>query len=227
LEDRDFKQVTQTVRPVVRSRVDTRRRDDFFRHPARALWLGAGLLTLFVLIAFVIPAQPLAVDRAWSELMTDIQSPVLKVVALAFNYVGRGLIRALTVTAVGVVLILARRIVALVAYAVAEGLAPLVSSVTKVIVDRPRPPHELVHASGASFPSGHATYAGVTCVALVLLFTQRTPRWWFLAIVGIGGMAWSRTYLQAHWLSDAIAGSLLGVAVALIVFGGVCQVKGP
>jgi membrane-associated phospholipid phosphatase len=153
--------------------------------------------------------------------MSDIQSPALKVVALAFNYVGRGLIRALALAAVGVVLILARRIVALVAYAIAEGLAPLISSVTKALVDRPRPPHELVHASGTSFPSGHATYAGVTCVVLVLLFTTRGRRWWSFAIGGICGMAWSRTYLQVHWLSDVTAGSILGVAVALIVFGGV------
>jgi undecaprenyl-diphosphatase len=33
-------------------------------------------------------------------------------------------------------------------------------------------------------------------------------------------MAWSRTYLQLHWLSDVVAGSLLGVGMALAVFGG-------
>ncbi len=179
------------------------------------------MLTLFVVFAFAVPAQPLAVDKAWSELMTDIQSPALKAVALAFNYAGRGLIRGLTIAAVGVVLILARRIVALIAYALAEGVAPLISSVTKALVDRPRPPHSLVHASAASFPSGHATYAGVTCVVVVLLFTTRSLRWWSLAAAGIVGMAWSRTYLQAHWLSDVTAGAILGVAVALIVFGGI------
>ena len=39
-----------------------------------------------------------------------------------------------------------------------------------------------------------------------------------LALLGIVGMAWSRTYLEAHWLSDVIGGSLLGVGVALVVF---------
>jgi membrane-associated phospholipid phosphatase len=29
------------------------------------------------------------------------------------------------------------------------------------------------------------------------------------------GMAWSRTYLQVHWLSDVFAGSVLGIAVTL------------
>jgi undecaprenyl-diphosphatase len=220
LEDRDVTQVTQAVPPVEHSRVGLRREEHFFRHPARALGLGVGLLTVFIALAFAVPAQPLAVDKAWSELMTDIQSPALKVVALAFNYAGRGLIRGLTIAAIGVVLIHARRIVALVAYGLAEAVAPLISSVTKALVDRPRPPHAMLHASGASFPSGHVTYAAVTCVIVVLLFTTRSRRWWSLAAAGIVGMAWSRTYLQDHWLSDVTAGAILGVAVALIVFGG-------
>jgi membrane-associated phospholipid phosphatase len=55
------------------------------------------------------------------------------------------------------------------------------------------------------------------------LFTKVGPRrriWWWLAAAGIAGMAWSRTYLQVHWLLDVIAGSLLGSGVTLIVFAG-------
>ena len=33
-------------------------------------------------------------------------------------------------------------------------------------------------------------------------------------------MAWSRTYLQVHWLLHVLAGSLLGAGVALVVFAG-------
>ncbi len=44
-----------------------------------------------------------------------------------------------------------------------------------------------------------------------------------LAGLGIAGMAWSRTYLQVHWLSDVTAGAMLGVGVALLVFGAVQQ----
>jgi undecaprenyl-diphosphatase len=34
-------------------------------------------------------------------------------------------------------------------------------------------------------------------------------------------MAWSRTYLQVHWLVDVLAGSLLGAGVALFVFAAI------
>ena len=32
------------------------------------------------------------------------------------------------------------------------------------------------------------------------------------------GMMWSRTYLHVHWLTDTIAGALLGLVVALAVW---------
>jgi undecaprenyl-diphosphatase len=105
---------------------------------------------------------------------------------------------------------------------VTETVTPLSSTLLKILVGRPRPPDGLVHPVGSSFPSGHAAYAGATCVALVLLFTVPGPHrwrwWWPLATLGVLGMAWSRTYLQVHWLSDVIGGSLLGVGVALATF---------
>jgi membrane-associated phospholipid phosphatase len=197
-------------------------RERFLAHPRRAVWTGIALLGVVALTAVVVPHGPLAVDRGWSEAMQDLQTPLLKDLALVFDALGRGLGRALSLAAVGVVLVVARRWLALVAFALAESLTPLSSAVLKAQVDRPRPPDGLLHPVGSSFPSGHAAYAGATCVALVLLFTSPGPRrrlWWLLAALGIAGMSWSRTYLQVHWLSDVAAGSLLGIAISLLVFG--------
>ena len=179
------------------------------------------MLALVVLIAILVPAGPLGLDRSWSEAMHHLETPLLTDLALVFNWLGRGLGRAVALTLVGLLLLRRRRWLALVAFAVAESLAPLLSTLLKVLVDRPRPPDGLVHPVGASFPSGHATYAGATCVALVLLFTTPGTRrrwWWALAGLGVVGMAWSRTYLQVHWLTDVIAGALLGSGVSLLVF---------
>jgi membrane-associated phospholipid phosphatase len=183
--------------------------------------MGISMLGAVLVTALVVPSEPLAVDQRWSEAMLDSRTPPLTDVALVFNWLGRGLGWVLSLAAVGIVLFVRQRWVALLAFAVTEAVTPLSSTLMKILVGRPRPPDGLVHPVGSSFPSGHAAYAGATCVALVLLFTAPGPHrrwWWPLATLGILGMAWSRTYLQVHWLSDVIGGSLLGVGIALTSF---------
>jgi membrane-associated phospholipid phosphatase len=195
--------------------------ESFLAHPARALWAAGGMLAFVLLMAILVPAGPLGLDRSWSEAMRDLETPLLTDLALVFNWVGRGVGRALALTLVGLLLLRRRRRLALVAFGVAESLAPLLSALLKVLVSRARPPDGLIHPAGPSFPSGHATYAGAMCVALVLLFTTPGARrrwWWALAGLGVVGMAWSRTYLQVHWLTDVVAGALLGSGVSLLVF---------
>ena len=202
--------------------------ETFLAHPAHALWAAGGMLALVVLIAILVPAGPLGLDRSWSEAMHHLETPLLTDLALVFNWLGRGVGRALALTLVGLILLRRRRWLALAAFAVAESLAPLLSTLLKVLVDRARPPDGLVYPVGATFPSGHATYAGATCLALVLLFTTPGTRrtwWWALASLGVVGMAWSRTYLQVHWLTDVIAGALLGSGVSLLVFA-IAQLRG-
>ncbi len=156
--------------------------------------------------------------------MRDLETPFLTHVALVFNALGRGLWRALTLLVIGLVLFFARRWWALIAFAVAESLTPLIGDLFKAIVDRPRPPGQMLEAHGSSFPSGHASYAAATSIAIVLLFSRpgrRRRHLWVIAVVVTAAMAWSRTYLQVHWLSDVLAGAVLGLAVALVSFGGV------
>ena len=197
-------------------------RERFVSHPFRGCASGAALLGVVALMAVLIPPERLSVDRRWWQAMGDAETSLLTHVALVFNWLGRGVGFTLMLVAVGIVLVRARRWLALAAFAVVEGLTSLSSALVKEAVARPRPPDGLVHPASSSFPSGHAAYAGATCVALVLLFT--TPgarrRWWALAALGILGMAWSRTYLHAHWLSDVVGGSLLGIGTALLIFSG-------
>jgi membrane protein DedA with SNARE-associated domain/membrane-associated phospholipid phosphatase len=91
----------------------------------------------------------------------------------------------------------------------------------KPLVHRPRPPAaDLIgHASGPSYPSGHATQAIATwgMLAIVALAGRsRSPR----ARVGLLTAAAavvllvgaSRIYVGAHWLTDVLAGYALGAA---------------
>jgi undecaprenyl-diphosphatase len=88
----------------------------------------------------------------------------------------------------------------------------------KALYDRPRALGSLVETSSASFPSGHAVAASVTAVAAVIALLPEGPRryrWGAAAVAFSFVMGLSRTYLGAHWLSDAVTGVLLGTTVAL------------
>jgi membrane-associated phospholipid phosphatase len=203
--------------------------EEFFIRPRAAFWTGLALAGFVVAVAAVIPAGPLAVDQWWSEAMVDVQASRLHDLALLFNDVGRGLGRGVSLAAIGLVLVAARRWRALLAFAVAESLTPLAVNALKALVDRPRPPDAMLDAAGSSFPSGHAAYAGATALALLVLFTRHGTRkrraWAVAAAVAVAGMAWSRTYLQVHWLTDALSGALLGLGIALATFAALQRVK--
>ena len=128
--------------------------------------------------------------RCWTS-----ASPFLTDVALVFNWLGRGLGSALTLSAVAIALVARRRWLALLAFGVTEAVTTLSSTLLKILVGRPRPPDSLVHPVGSSFPSGHAAYAGATCVALVLLFTVLGSR---RRLVGARGAGSARDGLEPH-----------------------------
>jgi undecaprenyl-diphosphatase len=91
--------------------------------------------------------------------------------------------------------------------------------VLKGVYERPRPLESLVVTTGASFPSGHAVAASATVVAAVIALVPpgRRRAWWALAAVAFSIlMGLSRAYLGAHWLSDAVAGILLGISCAVV-----------
>jgi membrane-associated phospholipid phosphatase len=106
----------------------------------------------------------------------------------------------------------------------------IVTNLTKVLVDRPRPPkmYNLTGFSGASFPSGHAATAAATYAAIALLVgrgrSQRTKALLAAAAAAIAvGVATTRVLLGVHWLTDVLAGLAVGwawFAIASIAFGG-------
>jgi undecaprenyl-diphosphatase len=62
-----------------------------------------------------------------------------------------------------------------------------------------------------SFPSGHATTSFAAAVALSSLF----PRWRPAFAAGAIAIGISRIVLNVHYLSDVVAGAVLGAAVAI------------
>lgn len=64
-----------------------------------------------------------------------------------------------------------------------------------------------------SFPSGHSQAGFAAMVALMMIFPRYDAFWILIAIL----VAMSRVVTTVHYLSDAVAGSYLAVAVAILL----------
>jgi len=91
------------------------------------------------------------------------------------------------------------------------------------IVLRPRPDVERLIDSpvDASWPSGHVAAAAVyAALAFIVLWHTRSTVLRVLAVVGAvvatGMVAWARMYQGMHYLSDVIAGAVLGITWVII-----------
>jgi membrane-associated phospholipid phosphatase len=158
------------------------------------------------------------IDDAFLRWIVSVRTGWLTMVAHLFNLVG--LTYVMTPIRLGIAgwLAFRRRWWHFAAFVSAIVVSEISIGTLKALYDRPRALGSLVETSGASFPSGHAVAASVTAVAAVIALVPEGPRryrWGAVAVAFSSLMALSRTYLGAHWLSDAVAGVLLGTSIAL------------
>jgi undecaprenyl-diphosphatase len=168
------------------------------------------------------------VDDAWLRAMLAVRVAPLTWVAKALDLAGGAVVTVPVRVAVGLWLAFRRRWAHLTAFVVAVAISEVGIGVLKRAVDRPRPPHPLVHTTGSSFPSGHATAGAVTALLLVVMLLPPGPSRWgweVRAALFTLVMALSRTYLAAHWLSDAVAGILFGSGVVFVSVGVVVGLR--
>jgi membrane-associated phospholipid phosphatase len=97
--------------------------------------------------------------------------------------------------------------------------AALLGLLLKLAVGRARPDlvDAVATAPGRSFPSGHALTSTVGCAVLLLLVTPLLWRQWRVVAIVAAILiplvvAFARVGLGVHYLSDVVAGELLGLA---------------
>jgi membrane-associated phospholipid phosphatase len=182
-----------------------------------ALLAGGVLVGVLVALPATRPAVD-AVDRlAWEAAGATENAPGT-VAAVALSWLGSSLVNWPLRTAAVLLLAWQRHWVRLTAFVLAVLTSEALIGPVKAAYDRPRPPGSLIETSAAAFPSGHAIATAVTAVGLVLVLAPPGPgrwRWEVNAVVFTGIMALSRVYLRAHWLSDTVAGALVGAGLAL------------
>lgn len=125
---------------------------------------------------------------------------------------------------IALLLVLRRKIPYAIALAVSVLGAGAAALFLKEVVHRARPEaaYQAYIETGFSFPSGHATLAAALYGFLIYLVLRMMPagnrRSVAIVLLGllIGLIAFSRLYLGVHYLSDVIAGLLIGGIFAWI-----------
>ncbi len=156
---------------------------------------------------------PRGLDWPWYDLLHGWRPPALETLAAFLDTAGGSLWSGICTAVAVVVLLLLRRPRGAVVVWGAVVFATAFDATLKLAIARPRPPGASL--TSFSYPSGHATMAAALVAALVLVIR----RVWMIVIASVWTLAmmWDRTYLGVHWLSDVVAGAVLGVCTALLV----------
>jgi len=193
----------------------------------RSLALAVGLLLLAAALAASLRSNVLDpwfqpfddAVRSWS---IDHRSGFATDLAKLLSVIGSSWVSFPVRLGVTVLLVVQRKWTQLAAFIVAIAASEVAIGTLKDFIDRPRPPASLVVTTGMSFPSGHAIAGAVTAFGIVAALLPRGRRrwhWFVVASTFAALMSWSRVYLSAHWATDTIAGTAIGVGLALLTEG--------
>lgn len=186
-----------------------------------------GILAAAEVIRVEFHGQPFRIDVLWHNLLALHRSVWLLDPSLALNLLGGTFAMTVITIVVVVILALSRQPWTAMFVGLTMLVSAVLSTIAKQVGDRPRPGDSVVVALSGAFPSGHTTAAAALLIALALVYARgrvsRRAVIWSLAILGVAFMAFSRTYLFAHWLTDTIGGAILGGAVALLLWALVAE----
>lgn len=184
---------------------------------------GLAALACFAVLAAIVTARsgaPLPGDRALLSWAVG-HRPATAVSAIrTLTDTGTGAIPYVLAATAGVIAVRTKRrkVYAAAASLLCLGMGQLLRRAVLYLIGRPRPPAEewATHASGWSFPSGHATTAALTAALLITAVLLRSSPGRFLAVTLVGcwgaAVGLTRVYLGVHWFSDVVGGWLFALA---------------
>ncbi|MFT4197597.1 MAG: VTT domain-containing protein [Pseudoxanthomonas sp.] len=199
---------------------DPRRRESTSLLVLAALLLGAAWLCFSFLVVVLGKGAPLGVDVALFELMHGLRNPLADRPLAALAALGDAQVLAPAYAAVLAWLCWRRRWLAAAHWLAAIGFGVALSLWLGAVVDIPKPP---TVAGGFGFPSVAVTMTTIGFGFFAVLVARELPgrdRVWpyVVAAVAVAAVGFARLYLGAHWLSDVLGGSLLGI-VWLLALG--------
>jgi len=169
---------------------------------------------VWYLMAFAALVCSFLIDDALALYFNQHSNALLTELFKFFTYLGSGLSVVIPLIIIALWLVKKRE------YIIPLALGSLVALVLgyglKVAVARPRPYESLgftplvSHFSSKSFPSLHASMSFSVLPVLVRVFSGL--RWLWIAVILL--ISFSRVYLGVHYLSDVIAGAMIGYAAS-------------
>ncbi|WP_320823656.1 phosphatase PAP2 family protein [Reinekea sp.] len=175
------------------------------------------------LLGGLVWADPIiAVDLRLADLLVSLRTVTLTHAFTALTLLGKSFVVLMFCVALVAVLLLWRKRGDLVTLAIVIVGSTTTSWLSKIAFQRPRPEQAIYLESSYSFPSGHATIAvafyGFVGYLLIRSASRRTQKIKRLGatltlIIAIG---LSRLYLGEHYLSDVLAGYLIGTLWLII-----------
>ena len=212
----------------------TARRDgDLVRDPRAAIATAVGMIGVVALLTVVVsidrasPPVLQGFDDAWRARVLAWPDWTLRLGDI-FETLGAGIVMVPFRVAVAAWLAFRRRRWDLAAWLLGWVVADVISAAMKPGVARERPTATEPGNPFTSFPSAHAKTAAQVAIGLVLVASspwRARGRWYGAAIMWITLMAVSRTVVDHHWLSDVVAGSLLGAGAALLTAAAVQRIR--
>lgn len=187
------------------------------------------IVIAFIALTIGVLLDPLPnIDKDFSAEVQEHSNPLLNIFMRALSWAGYMPNSAYVVAGI-IIIFLCFRYWREALFVLLSSVSALVSTVVKLLVNRPRPGAPLVHVlektEQQSFPSGHVIfYTALFGFIIVVMYRRKEiPKSLRLLISGsclllILLIPLSRIYMGAHWFSDVTAGSLLGM-ICLYVLG--------
>lgn len=182
------------------------------------------LITAFLIVTFGISAQNhflAAFDAQTANAFGVLHSASLDKIMLAVTKVGNIYESFAIFLVFGLYIISKRKKYLFYIFAISTGLGITLVEAIKILVERARPPMNLLIETGSSFPSAHATISAIYLLSAVILIAPLLRNrfskivWITICSIIFPLVALSRIYLSVHFTSDVIAGIIIGSACYL------------
>lgn len=203
------------------------------------LWIGFAATFFGAFIVLTSEVQEAAngeeeligsIDSFVTSSLQSIRSPGISEVATNITALGSGAVVTILVIIAAVLMMLFRKYHTSIHLIVAAIGSGILTKILKLCFVRPRPVDvsHLVVVDGFSYPSGHSLTSAAVYFTFAIIFCNETRDWnsrWIvmaLSLILICLIAITRVYLGVHFISDVLAGVLLGVGWAALL-GGVAH----